>query len=48
MKEANITVGSDLVKIFAQIDEFNRCGLSPKFLPATSRALGRFEAHRWA
>jgi hypothetical protein len=23
-------------------------GLSPKFLPAMSRALGRFDAHRWA
>ncbi|ROT93425.1 hypothetical protein EB810_15175 [Altererythrobacter sp. FM1] len=23
-------------------------GLSPKFLPATSRALGRFDAHVWA
>lgn len=27
---------------------FGSCGLSPKFLPATSRALGRFDARRWA
>jgi hypothetical protein len=32
--------------------EYTACyigsGLSPKFLPAMSRALGRFDAHRWA
>ncbi len=28
--------------------KFKGCGLSPKFLPAMSRALGRFDAHHWA
>ena len=39
---------------FCRIKDFRRVatrydnGLSPKFLPATSRALGRFDARRWA
>ncbi len=38
----------DIIALPPETWTIQRVGLSPKFLPVTSRALGRFDAHRWA
>ena len=45
-KVQKLSIGRDGANIVIKLPGV--LGLSPKFLPATSRALGRYDAHRWA